>query len=405
VWQETTGNITPLKGEKWLYRGTGGHAATLPAAYTVGDSPSEIWLQHNGTGVFSITPASGDNLVVSGVTFAANASYSLPMGTMAILVPGVTNTTWIVTVISMSGGITGLFKTANYTAVAGDIVYVDTSAIAITILLPASPATGSTVWVMDANNNATVNNITVGRNGSTIDGVAADFIIDVNAGKMEFIYSGTTWEFHHDFGVEDTWSEADIIQVIHDSPQYALPPFGSRQIFNAGSIYDGTTPVDFGAFTRVEAAVGGQTYAYRTASGTVDQEGQWVSNLTERGNLEDHGVKFQVIFIPTTTGAGNVKFDFTLLSQGDGDEITAAFPTGVSVLDATQLSTTKVHVSPLSAALTLTPAQFRPGNNYIGRIRRLATDAEDTYNFDVRIIGWIMHWSPMALNDLNGNDF
>lgn len=92
------------------------------------------------------------------------------------------------------GGMTPQFKSAAYTAVNGDIVYVDTSGGAVTIDLPITPNTGDLVFIKDSGGVARTDNITVDRNGETIDGVAADFIIDLNYGQSDFAYDGTTWK-------------------------------------------------------------------------------------------------------------------------------------------------------------------------------------------------------------------
>jgi len=196
VWQETTTNIMAAKGDKWIYRGVGAHTVTLPATFTVGDSPSEIWINQNGTGSILLTPASGDNLIVSGNVLAANATHTLLPGVLAIVVPAVTNTTWIVTVVSITGGVSAVFKTVNYAAVAGDLIGVGSDTGPITITLPGSPADNAFVGIWDGDDNAGANNITIARNGSTIDGVSADFIIDVDSGRVDLIYSSAagTWK-------------------------------------------------------------------------------------------------------------------------------------------------------------------------------------------------------------------
>lgn len=92
------------------------------------------------------------------------------------------------------GGITALVKTSNYTANAGEIIGVGSDTAAITITLPATPSANAYVGVWDADDNALTNNITIARNGETIDGVAEDGTINVNGGRFDLIYDGTTWK-------------------------------------------------------------------------------------------------------------------------------------------------------------------------------------------------------------------
>jgi hypothetical protein len=62
--------------------------------------------------------------------------------------------------------------------------------------LPGSPADGDEVIVTDAKNNAVINKVTIGRNGKTIGGVAADYILDQNQKTVHFRYdlANTNWE-------------------------------------------------------------------------------------------------------------------------------------------------------------------------------------------------------------------
>jgi hypothetical protein len=80
-----------------------------------------------------------------------------------------------------------------YTASINDVIFVNTSASAHTITLPATPVLGHKVLISDLSNNASTNNITVGRNSEKIDGAEDNFTIDVNNGSVEFIYTNTTY--------------------------------------------------------------------------------------------------------------------------------------------------------------------------------------------------------------------
>jgi len=80
-----------------------------------------------------------------------------------------------------------------YTASINDIIFVNTSASAHTITLPATPVLGHKVLISDLSNNASTNNITVGRNSEKIDGAEENFTIDINNGSVEFIYTNTTY--------------------------------------------------------------------------------------------------------------------------------------------------------------------------------------------------------------------
>lgn len=98
-----------------------------------------------------------------------------------------------VTVTITGGGSSWSRKTANYTAVNGDQIIADTSGGAWTLTLPASPSTGNSVTIFDGA-NFEVTNLTVARNGSTIEGVSDDVLLTIGGTSYTFIYDGTTWE-------------------------------------------------------------------------------------------------------------------------------------------------------------------------------------------------------------------
>lgn len=84
-------------------------------------------------------------------------------------------------------------KTANYTAVNGDRIIADTSGGAWTLTLPASPLTGNYIQITDGN-DFEATNLTVARNGSTIEGISDDVLLTIGRTTYDFIYDGTTWE-------------------------------------------------------------------------------------------------------------------------------------------------------------------------------------------------------------------
>jgi hypothetical protein len=88
---------------------------------------------------------------------------------------------------------TFLIKAEAYTAVAGDVVFVNSASGAYTITLPSSPTLGDRVRIIDLANNSANNNITIGRNSQNIDGVASNFVIDINNAGVELIYTNSTY--------------------------------------------------------------------------------------------------------------------------------------------------------------------------------------------------------------------
>jgi len=81
---------------------------------------------------------------------------------------------------------------ANTNLVAGRRYFVDTTA-ARTLTLPASPAVGNEIVVIDATGTAGTNNITINSNNLKINGEVQNAIIDLDGGAALFLYTGSTY--------------------------------------------------------------------------------------------------------------------------------------------------------------------------------------------------------------------
>ena len=68
-------------------------------------------------------------------------------------------------------------KTSGFTAVSGEGYFCNTTSAAFTVTLPASPSVGDIVAIKDYANTFDTNNLTIGRNGSNIGGLADDSTI------------------------------------------------------------------------------------------------------------------------------------------------------------------------------------------------------------------------------------
>ena len=83
-------------------------------------------------------------------------------------------------------------ETTNHTASVGDKLFVDCSGGAVTVTLPVSPSMGDEIRIIDATGNASTNNITIARNGSNIQGVADNLIIDTDRAAFGLVYYNST---------------------------------------------------------------------------------------------------------------------------------------------------------------------------------------------------------------------
>jgi hypothetical protein len=106
---------------------------------------------------------------------------------------GTTGTTGTQGIQGATGINTWSRKTSIYTAVNGDRLIADTSGGTFTITLPATPSTGHSVVIADGADWSTTN-LTVGRNGSTIEGAAENLTVDIGQIQIDLIYDGSTWE-------------------------------------------------------------------------------------------------------------------------------------------------------------------------------------------------------------------
>ena len=79
-------------------------------------------------------------------------------------------------------------KTADYTAVSGQGVFVNSTSGAKAITLPASPTLGDEVRIIDAYGTAATNNITIQRNNSKIMGSDSNFVMDINRAALGFVF-------------------------------------------------------------------------------------------------------------------------------------------------------------------------------------------------------------------------
>jgi hypothetical protein len=143
----------------------------------------------------SLTTLTANNVILGNGTSAP--TFVAPSTTGNVLTSN--GTTWTSAVLP-AGGLTYVVKTANYTTFDKEGVLADTSGGAFTVTLPATPATGAQVVVADSGANWGTNNLTVGRNGSTIGGLAENLICDITGASVQFVYDGSTWEVYAQIG-------------------------------------------------------------------------------------------------------------------------------------------------------------------------------------------------------------
>jgi len=91
-----------------------------------------------------------------------------------------------------SDGFTWENISTNTNAVAGMGYIIDTTSGAVTLTLPASPAAGDYVGVLDALGTFATNNLTVARNGNLIQGAASDLTCNLTGQSFALVYQGAS---------------------------------------------------------------------------------------------------------------------------------------------------------------------------------------------------------------------
>jgi len=127
-------------------------------------------------------------------------------------------------------------KTSNFTATSGSGFFVNTTSGAITVTLPSSPSAGNIVGVKDYANTADTNAITIGRNGSNIQGQAADFQITTEGRSVFLVYVDST----KGWLVTGSAKNSDI-----SSPQYVTATGGTITTVGDFKIHTFTGPGTF----------------------------------------------------------------------------------------------------------------------------------------------------------------
>lgn len=148
-------------------------------------------------------------------------------------------------------------KTSGFTAVSGNGYFVNTTGGAITVTLPASPSAGDIVGIKDYANTADTNNITIGRNGSNIQGSASDFVINTEGRSVVLVYVDGTqgWK------VTSSSQATDIA-----SPQFVTATGGTVTTSGNFKIHTFTSPGTF-CVSCAGNACGSNSVSYMVVAG------------------------------------------------------------------------------------------------------------------------------------------
>ena len=169
-----------------------GGATPAAGAFTTVTASSAIGVASGGTGATSLT---ANNVILGNGTSAVQV---VAPGTNGNVLTS-NGTTWVSSIAS-SGGLVYSYTTTAVTATNNQGILADTSGGSFTVTLPATPSVGNQVIIADAGSSWGTNNLTVGRNGSTIGGLAENLVCDLAGVSVQFVYDGTTWEVYAQVG-------------------------------------------------------------------------------------------------------------------------------------------------------------------------------------------------------------
>jgi len=240
-------------------------------------------------------------------------------------------TAWAVTSSSAVGMVVKT-KTADYIVDNNEFIVADTSGGAWTLTLPPSPDSGDRVVVADGA-DWSANNLTVARNGSTIEGDAQDLVMDIGGVSVEFVFAGTTWQLYMQVGaISGTPVTETGTQTLTNKTLTSVVLDGTPTAPTAAAATD-TTQVATTAFVRdaipnvLNASGSAPIYACRAwvnfdANGTLSISGSGnVSSVTDNGS-GDFTVNFSTDMQDTNYAVAGSASDLTpvvsLCPNGNG---------------------------------------------------------------------------------------
>jgi hypothetical protein len=132
-----------------------------------------------------ITPKGSGNVVLDGIKFP-NADGTVDQ---VLKTDGAGNLSF--------GEVTGgeswqAVKTGNFNAAASEGYFINTTSIAITATLPASPSLGDFITFIDYAGTFDTNNLTIARNGKNIQGAAEDLTVSIERSGFTLVFVDDT---------------------------------------------------------------------------------------------------------------------------------------------------------------------------------------------------------------------
>ena len=155
---------------------------------TMPSGSDRVWIMKDDT------DRNGTNKYTLGVLTASGTTQPIPVGATVLCRSNGTQT--LITILDR-GAISIDNTYSAYLAVSGDQIFVDTTSAVVTVTLPASPAVGDEVTIVDSRNYFGSNAVTVDRNGKPINNGTSNATLNTNGMAATFIYVDATcgWNY------------------------------------------------------------------------------------------------------------------------------------------------------------------------------------------------------------------
>ena len=264
-------------------------AGTQNTTGTAGNVTGTVAVANGGTGQTTYT---NGQLLIGNTTGNTLTKATLTAGEGI----SITNSTGSITIASTGGGAGGLeyvVKTANYTTSDLEGVLADTSGGAFTVTLPATPAAGAQVVVADSGNAWGTNNLTIARNGSTIDNVAENLVCDITGASVQLVYDGTTWEVYTQVGT-GTLSGVGGLEYVVKTANYTASSLEGVLADTSGGAFTVTLPASPGTGAQVVIADSGN--AWGTNNLTIGRNGSTIDSVAEDLVCDITGASIQLVY-------------------------------------------------------------------------------------------------------------
>ena len=199
--------------------------------------------------------------------------------------------------------------TSAQTLSAGAVVAADTTGGAFTLTLPASPANGDTVSILDYASTFDTNALTIARNGSNIESLAENMDCNLEDAAFSLVYVGSTvgWRVVPYFGSKTSLASPDPIGS-------TTPNTGTFTTLTANSIQNtpiGSTTPNTVAATALSATPAANTPALTsTGYSLTGSSAQSLVDLSGTWNTTGTPIAFKTNLTVTAAGANSMYADF-----------------------------------------------------------------------------------------------